>query len=60
MVIFPQSALRVSLKATEEFLRALKASGTQKERLAEMQTREELYKLLEYNPTARTWTGWRD
>jgi methylisocitrate lyase len=60
MVIFPQSALRVSLKATEEFLRALKASGTQKERLAEMQTREELYKLLDYNPAARAWTGWRD
>src|SRR6195256_2660230 len=31
MVIFPQSALRVSMKASEEFLRALKKSGTQKE-----------------------------
>src|SRR5213594_588672 len=31
MVIFPQSAFRVSMKASEEFLRALKKSGTQKE-----------------------------
>src|SRR5207249_3465995 len=30
MVIFPQSAFRVSMKASEEFLRALKKSGTQK------------------------------
>src|SRR3982751_5570427 len=31
MVIFPQSAFRVSMKASEEFLRVLKESGTQKE-----------------------------
>src|SRR5213080_2361781 len=30
MVIFPQSAFRVSMKASAEFLRALKKSGTQK------------------------------
>ena len=57
MVIFPQSAFRVSMKATEEFLRALKKSGTQKEWLDEMQTREELYKLLDYDPTAEKWLG---
>ena len=57
MVIFPQSAFRVSMKASEEFLRALKQSGTQKEWLAEMQTREELYKLLDYDPTAEKWLG---
>jgi methylisocitrate lyase len=57
MVIFPQSALRVSMKATDEFLRALKKSGTQKEWLDEMQTREELYKLLDYDPTAQKWLG---
>ena len=55
MVIFPQSAFRVSMKASEEFLRALKESGTQKEWLDEMQTREELYKLLDYDPTAEKW-----
>jgi len=57
MVIFPQSALRVSMKATDECLRALKKSGTQKEWLDEMQTREELYKLLDYDPTAQKWLG---
>jgi methylisocitrate lyase len=60
MVIFPQSAFRVSMKATDEFLRALKKSGTQKEWLDEMQTREELYKLLDYDPTAERWLGLSD
>src|SRR5437588_7836619 len=55
MVIFPQSAFRVSMKATEEFLRALKESGTQKEWLDEMQTRKECYKLLGYDPAAESW-----
>ena len=60
MVIFPQSAFRVSMKASEGFLRALKKSGTQKEWLDEMQTREELYKLLDYDPTAEKWPGLSD
>src|SRR6266550_584817 len=60
MVIFPQSAFRVSMKATDEFLHALKKSGTQKEWLDEMQTREELYKLLDYDPTAEKWLGLSD
>ncbi len=55
MVIFPQSAFRVSMKASGEFLRALKGSGTQKEWIRQMQTREELYKLLDYDPTAKRW-----
>src|SRR5919198_629608 len=57
MIIFPQSAFRVSMKASEELLRALKESGSQKEWLKEMQTREELYKLLDYDPTAEKWLG---
>ena len=57
MVIFPQSAFRVSMKASEEFLNALKESGTQKEWIKRMQTREELYKLLDYDPTAAKWLG---
>ena len=60
MVIFPQSAFRVSMKASEEFLRALKKSGTQKEWLDEMQTRNELYELLDYDPTAEKWLGLGD
>ena len=60
MVIFPQSAFRVSMKASEEFLHALKGSGTQKEWISQMQTREELYKLLDYDPTAEKWLGLSD
>lgn len=60
MVIFPQSAFRVSMKASHRLLRALKESGTQKEWLDEMQTREELYKLLDYDPTAEKWPGLSD
>ena len=55
MVIFPQSAFRVSMKASEEFLRALKMTGTQSDWLEKMQTREELYDLLEYDPAAASW-----
>ena len=57
MVIFPQSAFRVSMKANEKFLRALKESGTQKEWITKMQTRQELYELLDYDPTAEKWVG---
>jgi methylisocitrate lyase len=55
MVIFPQSAFRVSMKASEEFLRALKMTGTQSDWLEKMQTRDELYDLLEYDPAAGSW-----
>jgi methylisocitrate lyase len=57
IVIFPQSAFRVSMKASAEFLRALKTSGTQSDWLERMQTREELYELLEYDPNAESWMG---
>jgi methylisocitrate lyase len=60
MVIFPQSAFRVSMKASEAFLRALKEGGTQKEWINEMQTRQELYRLLDYDPTAEKWLGLND
>jgi methylisocitrate lyase len=60
MVIFPQSAFRVSMKASEEFLRALKKSGAQKDWLDKMQTREELYRLLKYDPAAENWVGLHD
>ncbi len=56
MVIFPMSALRVALKASEEFLCALKKSGTQADWIEEMQTREELYELLDYDPAAERWS----
>jgi methylisocitrate lyase len=55
MVIFPQSAFRVSMKASEEFLRTLKKTGTQSDWLEKMQTRDELYDLLDYDPAAGSW-----
>lgn len=55
MVIFPQSAFRVSMKATGEFFRALKKAGTQSDWIDKMQTRAELYDLLEYDPVAESW-----
>jgi methylisocitrate lyase len=55
MVIFPQSAFRVSMKATEKFFAALKKTGTQSDWIDRMQTRQELYDLLDYDPTAGVW-----
>jgi methylisocitrate lyase len=60
LIIFPQSAFRVSMKASEEFLRALKKAGTQSDWLDRMQTRQELYELLNYDPAAENWPGFRD
>jgi len=60
IVIFPQSAFRVSMKASAEFFRALKKAGTQSGWVGKMQTREELYDLLEYDPAAEDWPGFRD
>jgi methylisocitrate lyase len=57
MVIFPMSAFRVAMKASEEFLRELKKTGSQKDWLDEMQTREQLYELLDYDPAAESWPG---
>jgi methylisocitrate lyase len=55
MVIFPQSAFRVSMKASERFLAALKKAGTQSDWLDKMQTRQKLYDLLDYDPDAESW-----
>ena len=55
MVIFPMSAFRVSMKASDEFLRDLKKRETQSGWLDKMQTRKELYELLDYDSTAESW-----
>jgi methylisocitrate lyase len=60
MVIFPQSAFRVSMKASDKFFGRLKKTGTQSDWLDQMQTREELYQLLDYDPAAEEWKGFRD
>ena len=59
IAIFPQSAFRASMKASEEFLRALKKAGSQLDWIDRMQTRQELYDLLDYDPTAENWSGFR-
>src|SRR3954454_11950518 len=51
MVIYPQTAFRVTMFAACEMLRDLKSSGTQEQWLDRMQTRKELYELLDYDPT---------
>jgi methylisocitrate lyase len=57
MVIYPMSAFRVSMKASEAFLRDLKKQGTQSGWIDKMQTRQELYELLDYDPAAGSWPG---
>lgn len=51
MVIYPQTAFRVSMFAAGQMLRDLKKTGTQKSWVDRMQTRQELYDLLDYDPT---------
>jgi methylisocitrate lyase len=50
-VIYPQTAFRVSMKAAGDMLRDLRRDGTQAAWLDRMQTRKELYELLDYDPT---------
>ncbi|HEX4412379.1 MAG TPA: methylisocitrate lyase [Lacipirellulaceae bacterium] len=48
-VLYPVTLLRVAMKAAETALTLLAADGTQRELLDLMQTRQELYDLLDYN-----------
>lgn len=48
MVIFPVTLQRIAVKAMEEALRVLHNEGTQHPLLDKMQTRDELYRLLDY------------
>lgn len=48
MVIFPLTAFRRMMKAVDEVYKVLKKEGTQKPILNNMQTRDELYRLLNY------------
>jgi methylisocitrate lyase len=49
VVLYPVTLLRVAMKAIESTLTILAADGTQRELLDLMQTRQELYDLLEYD-----------
>lgn len=51
IVIFPQTAFRVAMKASEQCLGDLRRRGSQKSWLDRMQTRQELYEMLGYDPT---------
>ncbi len=53
LVIFPQTAFRVAMKAEEKLLGDLRRLGTQRSWLGKMQTRHELYDLLDYDPHTR-------
>ncbi|MFN2541847.1 MAG: methylisocitrate lyase [Chthoniobacterales bacterium] len=60
MVIYPMSAFRVAMKASEQFLRDLRTRGRQSDWIDKMQTRQELYDLLDYDPAAESWPTFRD
>ena len=49
MVIFPMSCFRAMMRAAEQMLLCLRQHGTQTPMLDAMQTRAELYELLEYD-----------
>jgi methylisocitrate lyase len=49
VVLYPVTLLRVAMKAVESTLSLLAADGTQRNLLDLMQTRQELYDLLEYD-----------
>jgi methylisocitrate lyase len=53
MVIYPVTTLRLAMKAIENGLRQIAATGTQQGVVADMQTRQELYDLLRYEAYAK-------
>jgi methylisocitrate lyase len=53
LVIYPVTSLRLAMKAVERGLKVLKGQGTQASLLDEMQTRADLYELIQYELYAR-------
>jgi methylisocitrate lyase len=53
LVIYPVTLLRLAMKAVEQGLAVLKSEGTQASLLDEMQTRAELYELIQYEKYAQ-------
>lgn len=49
MVIYPVTSLRVAAKAYERVFQVIKEQGTQKNEIANMQTRSELYAAISYD-----------
>jgi len=58
MVIFPVTALRVMLKAVEEFYGDLLATGTQAGWMDRMRTRAELYETVDYEAFSMQDAAW--
>ncbi len=58
IVLFPVTALRMASKAVEVMLTELKSAGTQQGFLSRMQTREQLYDLLQYADYERRNKEW--
>ena len=50
VVLYPVTLLRVAMKAIEAALAVIADAGTQEELIDLMQTRDELYELLDYDP----------
>ena len=55
IVLFPQTAFRVAMKSMRLCLEDLRKKGTQKSWIPRMQTRQELYNLLNYDPKKSIW-----
>ena len=53
IVIYPVTTLRLAMKAIEDGLAAIKSEGSQESLLKKMQTRAELYELLDYESYAK-------
>jgi methylisocitrate lyase len=58
MVIFPVTALRVTVKAVDDFYRHLLETGTQVGYLDRMVTRKELYAAVDYEEYEKTDAAW--
>ena len=58
MVIFPVTALRVTLKALDGFYKDLLETGTQAAWMEKMATRDELYELVDYSNFVERGEGW--
>ncbi len=52
MIIFPVTALRVTMKNTSSIYKEIKENGTQQSFIEKMQTRQELYDLIDYDAYA--------
>ena len=52
IIIFPVTALRATMKTTENLYQTLRIHGSQKDFLKKMQTRDELYDLINYDSFA--------